>query len=51
MNFITGFGLTYLVGLNTLWFNIWVLENQILTKKLETIEYKINKLELLKTSY
>jgi hypothetical protein len=44
MSFMTRFGAVYLVCLNTIWFNVWILENDITSKRLKKIEDKLEKL-------
>jgi len=51
MSFIARFSLVYLVGLNTMWFNIWILENQNTNKRLKNLEDKLDNLTLLKKPY
>ena len=47
MSFIERFGAVYLVCLNTIWFNVWELENKLTSKRLKNIEDKLGKIETL----
>ena len=48
MSFVSSFSAVYLVGLNTIWFHFWTLENQITNKRLKNLEDKLDNLSLKK---
>ena len=51
MTFMERFSLFYLVGLNTMWFHVWMLENQTTNKRLKNIEDKLYNLTGLKNPH
>jgi len=42
------FGLFYLLSLNTIWFNVWILETQTTNNRLKSIEENVDRMSQLK---